>query len=99
MNKAKKIILIINIILIVSVILRFCLFIAHLNHDCTHDDNCPVCTLIYKLNRVLTMYKPNNISLLLNVVLIFILLKVFFKNLMKYEKSITLINLKVELLN
>ena len=42
-DKRKNITKIIAIILLVSMILRFCFVIIHLNHDCTHDDNCPIC--------------------------------------------------------
>ena len=39
----KRIISILSIILLVSLILHFSYVLVHINHECSHDDKCPIC--------------------------------------------------------
>lgn len=99
MRNAKKITRIIAIILLISMILCFCFAIMHLNHDCTHDDNCPVCVLIHKFKDDLNGFDPNLDKVVIVILLIFPLVEICLSNKIRDKKKDTLVGLKVELIN
>ena len=85
---SKRIIKILSIILLVSLILRFSYALIHINHDCSHDDDCLICN-ISGLN-------PKILEIVISVIFIinYFITNRFFDN--RYN---TLIGLKVELNN
>ena len=87
----------IAIILLISMFFHFWFIIAHLNHECTHDDHCPICALMNRLKKDLNGYKPS-ITFVIVSVLLFILI-VFYKINNTDKKRYTPIGLKVELIN
>lgn len=99
MIKVKNITKIIAIILLVSMILRFCMCFICLNHDCTHDDNCPICTLIYKYKDNLNGFVPKFVNVIIVILLIFSPVAIYLCDKIRDKKKDTLIGLKVELLN
>ena len=99
MIKTKNITTIVAIILLVFMILRFCLVIIHMEHDCSHDDNCPICALIHKYKNDLNGI---NFGLTKIVITIFLLLSSLTLNLLNRvinKKKYTPVGLKVELIN
>lgn len=94
-NKRKFI----TILLLVSMILCFCFTLININHNCTHDDNCPVCVILTKVKNDLSSFNPNHLKPVITI--IFILSSVVFylklKLLNKYHK--TPIDLKVRMNN
>lgn len=99
MIKEKNITKIIAIILLVSMILRFCFVIIHLNHDCTHDDNCPICALIHKFKDDLNGFDPNLVKVVIAILLIFPKVAIYLTDKIRDKKKETLVGLKVELIN
>ena len=99
MMKAKKLSIIIAIILLVSMILRFCFVIIHLKHDCTHDDNCPICALIHKFKDDLNGFDPNLTKAIIVILVLFPSLVLYFLNKITDKKKFTLVGLKVMLIN
>lgn len=99
MIKAKNITKTIAIILLVSIILRFCFAIIYLNHDCTHNDSCPICTLIHKFNDDLNGFDSNLPKVIIAIILIFSPVATYLKDKVKDKKKDTLVGLKVELIN
>ena len=92
----KRIIKILSIILLVSLILRFSYVLIHINHDCSHDDNCPICIIIKGIVKDIG-YNPKIIELvIINIIFIvnYIIIRSFYDN--RYN---TLIGLKVKLNN
>lgn len=92
----KRIIEILSIILLVSLIVHFSYILVHINHECSHDDNCPICTIIKGLVKSVG-YNPKIIELIIiNIIFIinYIVTSKFYDN--RYN---TLIGLKVELNN
>lgn len=96
MKKAKNVSKIITIILLVSIILRFCYVIIHINHDCNHDDTCPICTIINKFKEDINGFNPNIIKEILAIIVIFPPIVRILK-IIKNRKEETLIGLKVRL--
>lgn len=99
MIKAKNITKIIAIILLVSMILRFCFVIIHLNHDCTHDDNCPICALIHKFKEDLGGFDSNLTKVIIAILLLFPPVAFYLNSRLFDKKKETLVGLKVELIN
>lgn len=99
MIKVKNITRIISIILLVSLILLFFFVIMHLNHDCTHDDNCPVCALIYRFSDALSGFDPNLAKVIISILLMFTSVVIYLSNIISDKKKDTLVGLKVELIN
>lgn len=99
MKKKGQIPKIINIVIILSMILRICFFIAHLNADCIHNDDCPICKIINRFNRDLTGYKPINTIIVISLFMIFIPIIISYNKLFNNKKNYTLVGLNVELLN
>ena len=99
MIKAKNLTRIIAIILLVSMILHFCFVLIHINHDCTHDDNCPICALIHKLNDDLGGCDPNLTKIIIAILLLIPPLAFYLSNRITDKKKYTLVGLKVELIN
>lgn len=99
MIKVKNIINIIVIILLVSMILRLSIVIIHLNHNCTHDDNCLACILIHKLKEEFNGFDPNLTKVIIANLLIFTTVTTYLDNKIINKKKDTLIGLKVELLS
>ena len=98
--KNKKIIaMIITIVLLLSIILHFCNCLIHLNHNCTHDDNCPICQIIHKYRKNLNGIDTNLAKIVVANLLIFSLIVIYLNNIIRDKKKNTLIGLKVELLN
>ena len=93
----KRIIKILSIILLVSLILRFSYVLVHINHDCSHDDNCPICIIIKGLVKDIG-YNPKIIEL---VIIGFIFITSYLINNNKFydNRYNTLIGLKVKLNN
>lgn len=87
----------IAIILLISMFFHFWFIIIHLNHECTHDDHCPICALINRFKRDLNGYKPC-ITFVIVSVLLFIS-RAFYKINKIDRKRYTPIGLKVELIN
>ncbi len=98
MINKKNIIRIITIILLVSIILRFCLIVINLNHDCTHDDNCPICALTDKFKNDLNEI-TSNIKVLIVILLIFLSVTIYLIDKIRDRNKNTLVGLKVELIN
>ena len=89
---------IITIIFIICLLIRISLVITHIKHDCTHNDDCPICAIIKTLNKDLSIYNP----IVTKVILLLILFQLFgliLIRIVKDKKSETLIGLKVELIN
>ncbi len=99
MIKAKNINKIIAVILLVSMILRFCFVVIHLNHDCTHDNNCSICKIIHKFKDDLNGFDPNLAKVIIFILLIFSLVTTYLSNRIRNKKEDTLVGLKVELIN
>lgn len=99
MLKARSIIKIIAIILLVSTILRFCFVVMHLNHNCNHNDNCPICTLVHRFKDDLNGFDPNLIKIIIDILVVFLSLSSHLSNKFIDKKKDTLIGLKVELLS
>ena len=92
----KKIISILSIILLVSLIIHFSYILVHINHECSHDDNCPICIIIKGLFKDIE-YNPKIIELIIISIIFvnsYVVTNKFFDN--RYN---TLIGLKVELNN
>ena len=96
MKDAKSITRIIVISLLVSMILIFCVSFVHLNHDCTHDDNCLICALIHKFKGNLNGFI---VKIVVVVLLIISQIVTYSSDRIKDKKKDTLVGLKVELLN
>ena len=99
MEKTKNLIKILTIILLVSVILRFCFVIVHFNHNCTHDDNCPICTLIHNFKNDLNGFNPSLVEIVIAMLVLFPPIAIYLNNRTTDKKEYTLIGLKVELIN
>jgi len=99
MERKAKIVRIINIILVVSMILRFCFVLTHINHDCTHDDNCLTCSLIHKFNSDISGFNPHMGVLITFVLLVFSSLLAYVNDKSSDKKRNTPVGLKVELIN
>lgn len=99
MIKAKNITKTIAIILLVSMILHFCFAIIYLNHDCTHNDSCPICTLIHKFKDDLNGFDPNLSKVIIAILLIFPPVATYLNDKIRDKKKDTLVGLKVELIN
>ena len=97
MIKTKELSRIITIILLVSMILRFCFVITHIKHECTHDEHCTICTIINKfkedLNYIPIVTKIINTIIVLSIIMLYIINQIIDK------KKYTLVGLKVELIN
>ena len=92
----KRIISILSIILLVSLILHFSYVLVHINHECSHDDKCPICIIIKGLVKDIG-YNPKIIELIIiSIIFIsnYIVTNKYYDN--RYN---TLIGLKVELNN
>lgn len=96
--KKTKIITIIASILLVSLILRFGFALTHLNHDCTHDDNCPTCMIINKLRSDLDGTALDIVQIISAVLIITLFTKNVYEALINKRKE-TLIGLKVQMNN
>lgn len=95
-TRMKKII---TVILLVVFILHFCLAIIHVTHDCTHDDNCIICSVIKSVNEKITGYS-NELLKAATQLIEFPVLVLYFVNIIKQDRKIkTPVGLKVELLN
>lgn len=99
MIKPNNIVKTLTILLLVSVILRFCFVILSFNHNCTHDDNCPICTLIHNIENDLKGFNPNLLELIITLMMLLVPVSSVFNNKTTDKKKYTLIGLKVELLN
>ena len=99
MKKQAKLLKIINIVLILSMILRICFFIAHLNANCIHHDDCPICKIINHFNKDLTGYKPNNAIIVIGLFMVYIPIIISYCKLFNSKKNCTPVGLNVELLN
>lgn len=99
MIKAKHITRIIAIVLLVFMILRFCFAIIHLKHDCTHDENCAICSLIHKLKKEIDGFDTNLTKIVIAILIIFPPLAFYLSNRNTDKKKYTLVGLKVELIN
>lgn len=93
---SKRIIKILSIILLVSLILRFSYALIHINHDCSHDDDCLICNIIKCLKCDISGLNPKILEIVISVIFIinYFITNRFFDN--RYN---TLIGLKVELNN
>ena len=98
MIKTKNITKILAILLLVSIILRFCFVIVHFDHNCTHDNNCPVCTLIHNFRNDLNGFNPSLVEIVIAIIL-FSSIAICINNTITNKKKYTLIGMKVELLN
>lgn len=82
-------------LLLVVLIFNFFYVLVHINHECTHDDNCPVCTVIkYLKNNILGLNTKVIEIVIINF--IFIINYLFVRKLYDNRYS-TLIGLKVEI--
>lgn len=99
MIKAKKRTTIIAIIMLIFMILHFCFIILHLNHDITHNDNCPICILIHKLKNDISGFNPNLIKIVTALTVVLSSLSFYLSNRIIDKKKNTLVGLKVELIN
>ena len=99
MRKAKNVKKLIAIILLVSLILRFCFVIIHINHDCIHDDNCPICIIIHKYNEDIKGFNPNISKSIIITIIVITLVVLHVKDKISAKKKHTLFGLKVELIN
>lgn len=88
----------VSIILLVSIILCFCFVLIHINHECSHNDNCVVCKLLNRIKDDLCGFNNNVIKLIINIIMFFSIGNLFVFNL-NDKKKLTLIGLKVELNN
>ena len=93
-TRMKKII---TVVLLVVFILHFCLAIIHVTHDCTHEDNCPICSVIKSVNEKITGYS-NELLKAVTQLIVLLSLVISFKNIIKQDIK-TPVGLKVELLN
>ncbi len=91
--------IIIAIILLVSMIIRLTFIIEHLNHECSHDENCPICELINNLKKDITGFDPNIILVIIEVLLLYYSVIIYLNNRLTNKKDNTLIGLKVELIS
>ena len=87
----------IAIILLISMFFHFWFIIVHLNHECTHDDSCPICSLIHKFTNDLNGFNPDLIIVI--IILLFYPLIFYLAKRVVDRKKYTLVELKVELLN
>lgn len=95
MLKTKRIV---AIILLVSILFRFCFVLIHLNHECTHDDDCSICTLINSFKKDISTIKPGILVLIIPIFFFSILL-IYFREQIIDKKKYSPIGLKVELIN
>ena len=96
---SRNIVKYIALILIVSIILRFCYVLIHMRHECTHDDNCPVCLMI---NNIKKEFLGNDFDIfnIITIILIFYIPISFHLNKLLFdERCETMVGLKVELIN
>lgn len=95
----KSLIKIIEIILIISIVFDIILIFNHLNHDCTHDNNCKICVLIHKIKDDLKSFSANIVNLF-EITLLFFSIKtsIFINNIIN-KKQYTPVGLNVELIN
>ena len=80
-------------------ILRFCFIIVHFDHNCTHDDNCPVCTLIHNFKNDLTGFNPSLVEIVITMLVLLSPITIYLNNRTADKKKYTLLGLKVELSN
>lgn len=101
MKNTKNMTRVIAIILLVSMILCFCFCfcLIHLRHDCTHDDNCPICALIHKFKEDLGGFDPNLTKVIIAILLLFPSVAFYLNSRLFDKKKETLVGLKVELIN
>ena len=97
--ESKRIVKIIALLLLFSVVLRFCFIIVNAKHDCTHDDNCPICTLIHRFQDDLDGFDPNLSKVIIAVILLIPPVEFYIANRLTDKKRYTLVGLKVELIN
>lgn len=94
-NKNIKIIISFLLILITF---RIIYVYKNLNHDCSHEYDCPICMIIEKFSNEIGGYNPNLIEII--IVLLFLSdIPYSFKRIIFSKKETTLIGLKVELIN
>ncbi|MBR1414192.1 MAG: hypothetical protein IJ574_05995 [Bacilli bacterium] len=86
-------------ILLISIIFRFCFVITHLKHDCSHDDNCPICEIIHRLKNDIDLITPNINNIIIAIILLFPPIALYCKYWLSDKNESTLVGLKVKLLN
>ena len=96
--KSKNKYKLIAILSLVSVILNFCFILKEYNHDCTHTKDCPTCILIHQTEDNLKCLGLGFNSLILFSFFLLIF-KIKKQSKTFYKKSLTLVDLKVQLNN
>ena len=86
--------LIIRILLIVLVF-NFFYVLIHINHDCTHDEKCPICTVIKYFKN--TISGLNNKIIEIIIINLLFIINYFFVRKLYDNRYNTLIGLKVEI--
>lgn len=95
----KKIIRIINAILLIIILARFTIFNVNINHKCTHDSDCEICQLCKDFRKNIDEYNPFFISLVLLMTYLVSNSNVSIKVNCFEIYSQTLISLKIKLSN
>ena len=90
---------VLTIIMLVSMILVFCFFVIHLNHSCSHDNNCPICSFMYKFKENLNGFNPNISEIIIMILPFSFLFIICLRHRITDKNKYTLVGLKVELIN